>query len=119
MGDYFRQLVVLSNLTAKCRKFWLVAALVPLSLGLSEPAVAQVCTPVANPGTLTAAQPMTSCTGTFNTNINFGGPNTPPPSLLTLELQQGVGVSVTSPGGNAVNLQNTFGASSGVSAEIL
>src|SRR5262249_38555730 len=57
------------------------------------------------------------CTGPFTTNINFGGVNTPPPSLLTLTLQQGA-VSVNSPGGNAVNLQNAFGPASGVSATI-
>src|SRR5215470_10813319 len=55
MGDCLRQLVVLS-VASKCRKFWLVAALVPLSLGLSEPALAQcfgppgsvICTPGGN-----------------------------------------------------------------------
>ena len=96
--------------SVKRRKFWLMAAsaLAPLSLGISEPALAQTCTPVANPGNLTAAQPSTSCTGTFNTNINFGGPTTPPPPLLTLTLEPGVIVS--NPGGNAVNLANTTGA---------
>ena len=83
------------------------SALVPLSLGISEPALAQTCTPVANPGNLTAAQPSTSCTGTFNTNINFGGPNTPPPPLLTLTLEPGV--IVNNPGGNAVNLATATG----------
>src|SRR6516162_9894418 len=121
MGNCLRQLVVLSSVAAKCRKFWLVAAFVPLSLGLSEPAVAQTCAPVANPGTLGGANPAsTTCTGTFNTNINFGGVNTPPPSLLTLTLQQGPPpVIVNSPtGGNAVNLQNTFAPATGVSATI-
>ena len=92
------------------RKFWLMAAsaLAPLtlSLGISEPALAQTCTPVANPGTLTAGFPSTSCTGSFNT-ISFGGPTTPPPPLLTVTLQPGV--SVTSSGGAAVNLFNTVG----------
>jgi hypothetical protein len=69
-----------SSIGAKRRKFELLApsCLVPLTLGLSEPAVAQTCTPVANPGNLTAVNPSTSCTGTFSTNINFGGPTTPP-----------------------------------------
>src|SRR5262245_11268781 len=115
MGSYFRQLV-LSGVTAKRRKFELLAAscLVPLSLGLSEPAVAQTCTPVDTPGTLTAAFPSTSCTGTFNTNINFGGPTTPPPPPpgLTVTLQPGVQVII--PAGSAitdsVNLANTTGA---------
>ena len=86
---------------AKRRKFWLMAAsaLAPLSLGVSEPALAQTCTPVANPGSLTAAQPSTTCTGTFNnTNITFNGPATGTP-LLTVTLNPGV--SVTSPGGGA------------------
>ena len=94
-----------SNVGASRRKFELLAAscLVPLSLGVSEPARAQSCSPVNTPGTLTAAQPSTMCTGTFNTNITFGGPTTGPPSLaVTLN----PGVSVTSPGGGAVALSN-------------
>src|SRR5262245_36201739 len=117
MGNCLRQLVVLSSVAAKCRKFWLVAALVPLSLGLSEPAVAQNCAPVANGGNF-AASPNNStvCTGPgpFNTNINFGGPPSPPPSLSSLTLQQGL--IVNSPGGNAVNIQNTFNATDGSGA---
>jgi hypothetical protein len=90
--------IALALLAASC--------LAPLSLGLSEPALAQTCTPVDNPGS--AAQPSTSCTGTFNTNIGFSGPQTPPPPLLTVTLQPGV--SVTSPGGAAVNLENNTGS---------
>ena len=123
MGNCLRQPVVLSSVATKCRKFWLVAAFVPLSLGLSEPAVAQTCAPVPNGGTLTNAQPSTSCTGTFNTNINFGGPTTPLPPSLTLILAPGV-TTVTSPaGGNAVNLANVtspiFPPAGGVAATIL
>jgi len=45
-----------------------------------SPAAAQTCTPVANGGSLGGANPTsTTCTGPFNTNINFGGVNTPPP----------------------------------------
>src|SRR5260370_21842239 len=42
MGSCLRQLVVLRGLTATRRKFWLMAAsaLAPISLGVSEPAVA-------------------------------------------------------------------------------
>ena len=59
MGRYLRQLVVPFSVGAKCRKFWLIAAtgLAPLSLGLSEPAVAQTCAPVPNGGSLSAANP--------------------------------------------------------------
>src|SRR5262245_38737781 len=121
MGGYLRQLVVLSSVAAKRRKFELLAAscLVPLSLGLSEPAVAQNCTPVANGVDLTAASPSTSCMGTFNTNINYGGPTTGP-SLLTVTLNPGV-VVVNSPGGNAVNIANITGPAPlvGTSAEII
>src|SRR4029077_17444702 len=96
-----------SNVGASRRKFELLATscLVPLSLGVSEPARAQSCSPVNTPGTLTAAQPSTMCTGTFNTNITFGGPTTGPP-LLTVTLNPGV--SVTSPGGGAVALSNAM-----------
>jgi hypothetical protein len=50
MGNYLRQLVVLSGVTAKRRKFELLAAscLVPLSLGVSEPALAQTFGPGGN-----------------------------------------------------------------------
>src|SRR5215831_15507655 len=119
MGSNLRRQVVLSSVAAKRRKFELLAAscLVPLSLGLSEPAVAQTCT-VPNPGALVAASPSTSCSGPFNTNINFGGPTTPPPPSLTLTLAPNV--IVTSPGGNAVNLANSTGqaAEIGTSATI-
>src|SRR5262245_66422705 len=40
MGRCLWQLVVLSSVAAKCRKFWLMAsALAPLSLGVAEPAI--------------------------------------------------------------------------------
>ena len=96
---------LLSSVIAKRRKFWLMtaSALAPLSLGVSEPALAQSCSPVNTPGTLTAAQPSTMCTGTFNSNITFNGPATGTP-LLTVTLNPGV--SVTSPGGGAVALSN-------------
>ena len=74
--------------------------------------MAQSCTPVANGGTLGGANPTsTTCTGPFNTNINFGGVTTGTP-LLTVNLGDpalGAGASVTSPGGGAVNAQNSTG----------
>ena len=114
MGRYLRQLVVPFSVGAKCRKFWLIAAciLAPLSLALSEPAVAQTCAPIPNGGSLSAADPSTTCTGTFNTNINVGGPTTPPPSLLTLILAPGT--TVISPGGIAVNLANVTALPPGI-----
>jgi len=50
MGNCLRQLVVLRGVVAKRRKFELLAAscLVPLSLGLSEPALAQTFTTAGN-----------------------------------------------------------------------
>src|SRR4029077_17623736 len=68
------------------------AALAPFSLGVSEPALAQTCT---------GAPDNTTCTGTFNTNINVNTNDTP----INLTLQPPV--SVTSPGGDAVNAANS------------
>jgi hypothetical protein len=64
------------------------AALAPLSLGASEPALAQC---IAAGGNLT-------CSGAFNSNINLNGG---PSQALSILLNPGV--SVTSPGGGAVN----------------
>jgi hypothetical protein len=66
--------------SALTRCFWLIAVcvLAVLSMGLSEPAKAQTCSPVANGQNLGGANPAsTTCTGAFNANINFGGPPTP------------------------------------------
>ena len=93
MGNYPRRLVVLSGVTAKCRKFWLVAALVPLSLGLSEPALAQTCGPLDAFGSVTC----TTGGNPYAGGINYG--NTGVPTTVTLE--QGVQVFVTP--GNGVN----------------
>jgi len=93
MGNYLRRLVVLSGVTAKCRKFWLVAALVPLSLGLSEPALAQTCGPLDAFGSVTC----TTGGNPYAGGINYG--NTGVPTTVTLE--QGVQVFVTP--GNGVN----------------
>jgi hypothetical protein len=98
-------LSVLTATASRPRQPWFVplCALAILLAGVSEPALAQTCTPVNTPGTLTAAQSSTMCTGTFNTNITFNGPTTGPP-LLTVTLNPGV--SVASPGGGAVALSN-------------
>ena len=87
--------IVPCGVAAKRRKFALLAAscLAPLSFGLSEPALAQ-CTPLDASGNA-------SCTGTFNTNINYNTNNTP----INLTLQ--APVTVVSPGGDAVNAANT------------
>jgi hypothetical protein len=123
MRIYRRLPTIQSGIATKRQKFWLIAACILASLTLSEPAVAQNLVPVpgvgnGSSGTLSAAQPSTTGSGTFNTNINFGGPNTGPP-LLTLTLAPGV--IVNSPGGNAVNLANATGgiATIGTSAEII
>src|SRR6516162_3441051 len=93
MGDYLRQLVVLSSVSAKCRKFWLVAAFVPLSLGLSEPALAQTCGPLDATGSVTC----TTFLNPYAGGINYG--NTGVPTTVTLD--PGVQVFVTP--GNGVN----------------
>jgi hypothetical protein len=83
MWTCFRQQALLLSCAAKCRKFWLIAAciLAPLSLAISDPALAQ-CTPLVG-GNAT-------CTGTFNSNINFFANNAP----INLTLQPPVTVTV-------------------------
>jgi outer membrane autotransporter protein len=101
--------VASSGVAANCRKSWVIAAfaLAPLSLAASGPALAQECKPVANEGALTDTSPATTCSGTFNnTNIGFGGPATGP---VAVQVFLDPGVSVISPGGAAVNLQNNTG----------
>src|SRR5215831_19777188 len=92
MGDYLRQSVVLSSVAAKRRKFELLAAscLVPLSLGVSEPALAQTFTPAGNdyPGGI---------------NVSAG-----PAQPISITLEPGVIVNLPA-GGNAVNAANSGG----------
>src|SRR6516162_4510341 len=112
MGDYLRQLVVLSSVSAKCRKFWLVAAFVPLSLGLSEPALAQTCGPLGATGSVTCTTGGNNYTG----GINYG--NTGVPTTVTLD--PGVQVFVT-PGNNvnqAVAISTGTGPGSGLPATL-
>ena len=99
MGS-LRQRRVLSGVTVKRRKSWLLAAsaLAPLSLGVSEPALA------ACSGGFTL-----DCTaGTYTSSINV---STGPAQPLSITLQPGVNVTIPagSPGVNAVNAANTTG----------
>jgi hypothetical protein len=100
-----------ASVTLKHRKSWLLAAsaLVPLSLGISEPALAQTCTPAQpNPDPATGNA---SCTGTFNSNINFNTGNGSGGTPINLTLLPGV--IVNSPGGDAVTAANTTGVTAG------
>jgi len=112
MGNCPRQLVVLSSVAAKRRKYWLLAAsaLAPLSLGVSEPTLAQctgtpdntICTPGGN---------------FYSSGINVGGG---PGDTLSVTLQPGVNVQLN-PGanlGNAVNAANTTNSTTPPSAPI-
>src|SRR5262249_57588867 len=96
MGSGRWPLVVMSSVASKRRKFWLMAAsaLVPLSLGVSEPALA-ACTP---PGG-------NSMGGTADNYPNikvFAGPAQP----ISITLDPGVVVTPPLPGVNAVNAAN-------------
>ena len=111
-----RQPHVSCGVGAKRRKFWLMAAsaLAPLSLGLSEPALAQCAGPPSN----------TVCTSGGNSYP--GGINVDTTLLLNgfanpinLQLQSGVNVGIPAGAGsfNAVNAANSTGVTSG-SADI-
>jgi hypothetical protein len=102
-----RLLAVLSGVAANRRKPWIIpaCALALSSLGLSAPARAQVCTP------LDAAGNVTCSAGTYNSNINVNTDNGLGGSPINLTLQPGV--IVLSPGGNAVNIANTGGVTTG------
>src|SRR6516162_3041373 len=107
MGSYLRQQVVLSGVVAKRRKFELLAAscLVPLSLGLSEPALAQcsglpgsvICTPGGNP---------------YPGGINVGNTGTP----TNVTLQPGVQVVTNVP--QAVAISTGTGPGAGLPATL-
>ena len=95
MGS-LRQRRVLSSVTVKRRKFWLLAAsaLASSSLGVSEPALAQTCTPAQpNPDPTTG---IATCTGTFNSSIVYGPPPPGPATQLHVILDP-AGVNVTLP----------------------
>src|SRR5262249_40214747 len=112
MGNCLRQLVVLFGVTAKRRKFWLVAALVPLSLGLSEPALAQTC------GALDASGSVTCMTGgnPYAGGINYGNTGVP----TTVTLAPGVVVNVTDPAiDQAVAVSTGTAAGTGLPATLI
>src|SRR6516225_4890023 len=93
MGNYLRQHVLLSSVAVKRPKYWLLAAscLVPLSLGVSEPALAQ-----------------TFPAGNYPSGISVSSNKTP--IIVTLD----PGVQVVSPAGSdverAVALDSTNGS---------
>ena len=100
MGIFTGLLEKLYRVAAKYRCASIVvgaATLVPLSLGVSEPALAQaqvVCEELGiGSGTFTCPA------NNYSNNFNFNGNNTP----LNVTLQS-PDFSVVSPGGNAVNL---------------
>jgi hypothetical protein len=103
MGS-LRQRRVLSSVTLKRRKSWLLAAsaLVSSSLGVSEPALAQTCTPAQpNPDPTTGNA---TCTGNFNSSIVYGPPPPGPATQLHVTLDPGVNVTLPGPGiGVALN----------------
>src|SRR6516165_9610278 len=109
MGNCLRQLAVLSGVTAKCRKFWLVAALVPLSLGLSQPALAQTCGPLDASGSVTC----TTVGNPYAGRINYGNTGVP----TTVTLQQGVQVSTNVD--QAVAVSTGTGPGSGLPATLI
>ena len=84
-----RPLRVLSSVGANRRKFWLMAAsaLTPLSLGVSEPALAQCVPP---PGGYGVPISPTCSAGTYNTNINYDTNNGLGGFPINLTLQSGV-----------------------------
>jgi len=124
MGRYLRQLGEVSGVTAKRRKFWLMAAtaLASSSLGISEPALAQ-CSALdasgnatCNAGTYTTP-PLPP--GAFPAPINYDTNNGAGGTTINLLLQSGVNVIIPAgaPGINAVNAANTTGVTLG-SADI-
>ena len=111
MGS-LRQLRVLPSVGAKRRKFWLMAAsaLAPLSMGVSEPALAQCAGPASN----------TVCNSggnSYPTGINVDATNLVNgfSTGINLTLQPAVVVNIpTGAGGvNAVNAANSAGVSPG------
>jgi outer membrane autotransporter protein len=112
MGN-LRQRRVLSSVTAKRRKSWLLAAsaLASSSLGVSEPALAACIPP---PGNYGFPGVNATCTGSFNSNINYNTDNGAGGFPINLRLDgTGAPVIVNSPGGNAVNATNSTGVTAG------
>jgi hypothetical protein len=102
------------SIAAKRRKLLLIGAtsLAPLSLGLSEPALAQCAGPASNTICAPGGNP-------YPTGINVNTDNGLGGAPIGLTLQSGVNVTIPagSPGVNAVNAANTTGITAG-SADI-
>jgi hypothetical protein len=100
MGN-LRQRRVLSSVTVKRRKYWLMAAsaLAPLSLGISGPALAaNECGPLPASGSITC----TSANNPYPAGITYGQPT--PFTPLNVTLNSDVNVNLSSPGiGVALN----------------
>src|SRR5215831_3854826 len=96
MGDYLRQLVVLTGVAAKRRKYWLLAAsaLVPLSLGASEPALAQCMPPPGNYGSPGVNATCDSGGNFYPTGINYNTADGLGGFPINLTLQSGVNVTI-------------------------
>jgi outer membrane autotransporter protein len=111
MGNGLRQLVVLSGVTVKRRKFWLISAftLALSSLGVSQPALA-LCSPQA-PGSYGNVTVNTTCDAASTyAGISYSTTQAP----ITVTLQPGVQVVVPAGGAAlAVNLDSLSGASFG------
>ena len=95
MGRHLRQPGELSGVTAKRLKFWLMAAtaLVPISLGVSEPALADC----------SVGFPVNCTAGTYTSPINVSAGS--PAQAISITLEPGVIVNLPA-GGNAVNAAN-------------
>ena len=93
---------LLSSVTVKRRKSWLLAAsaLASSSLGISGPALAQTeCGP---PATLSGSVTCTSAGNPYPTGITYGQPT--PNTPLNVTLNSGVNVTLPAPGiGVALN----------------
>src|SRR5262249_49366963 len=117
------------NVAAKCRKFCFVATstLAPLSLGLSEPALAQ-CSPPPNavcpagnyPNGIAVAQPVGAITDlnvTLQTGVNVTGLAAPSPNAVDIfnqsasptstfvVMENGATINVTNVNGTGLHLQ--------------
>jgi hypothetical protein len=110
MGASLRQLAVRSSVGAKYRAFLLIAAciLAPLSLGVSEPALAQCVGPASNTICAPGGNPYP---GGINVNTDNGLGGTP----INLTLLPGVNVVIPAGAGgvNAVNAANSTGVTLG------
>jgi hypothetical protein len=112
---------------AKRRKLWLMAAtaLAPLSLGVSEPALAQcvglgtstvTCPSATYPTGIVASQPVGASTDlnvTLQNGVNVTGQSVqifnnsfPPPTNASVVMESGAKINVTEPGAPGLRLMN-------------